>query len=202
MLYNIKGRGFLDLIPVARTAAVEAMSDAVLVLDRWDRVLDANPAALCLLRLGPTLTPGASVVAFFEPWRQLSQEHGDFHERFNAEVSFCDGTVWLDVQVAPLFGKLGDFLGRILVLRDLSSLKRTEAELRTQLAHNEKLREELQELAIRDPLTGLYNRRFLEETLARELANAEREGNTLALCIIDIDVFKPVNDTVTVQGIR
>jgi diguanylate cyclase (GGDEF)-like protein len=56
------------------------------------------------------------------------------------------------------------------------------------------LEAELREQAIRDPLTGLYNRRFLDEVLRRELARAARYGHALSLILIDIDNFKELND--------
>ncbi|WP_287124075.1 diguanylate cyclase [Chromohalobacter sp.] len=59
---------------------------------------------------------------------------------------------------------------------------------------NVRLREQLEEASIRDALTGLYNRRFLDETLARELARAERQVVPLCVLMLDIDHFKPIND--------
>jgi diguanylate cyclase (GGDEF)-like protein len=50
-------------------------------------------------------------------------------------------------------------------------------------------------LALTDPLTGLGNHRHFHERLQRELAGAEEDGTTLALCLVDIDDFKTVNDT-------
>lgn len=60
---------------------------------------------------------------------------------------------------------------------------------------NIELRERLQNMAIRDPLTELYNRRFMDEALARELALAQRKGGKLCIAMLDIDHFKKVNDT-------
>jgi diguanylate cyclase (GGDEF)-like protein/PAS domain S-box-containing protein len=60
---------------------------------------------------------------------------------------------------------------------------------------NIELRNALREQAIRDPLTKLFNRRFLEETLEREIAQAERRSLPLALVIVDVDHFKRINDT-------
>ncbi|MGQ9471669.1 MAG: diguanylate cyclase [Candidatus Aminicenantales bacterium] len=57
-----------------------------------------------------------------------------------------------------------------------------------------RLREFLKEQSIRDPLTGLYNRRFLEETFERELLRARRAGNMVAVMMLDIDHFKKFND--------
>jgi diguanylate cyclase (GGDEF)-like protein len=66
--------------------------------------------------------------------------------------------------------------------------KRTEEEI-------QRLHEQLQEMAIRDSLTGLYNRHYLGETLKRELARAAREKYPVSFIMIDVDHFKLVNDT-------
>jgi len=60
---------------------------------------------------------------------------------------------------------------------------------------NLKLRESLRQQSIRDALTGLFNRRFLEESLQRELARVQRSGRSLAAIMIDVDHFKRFNDT-------
>jgi diguanylate cyclase (GGDEF)-like protein/PAS domain S-box-containing protein len=60
---------------------------------------------------------------------------------------------------------------------------------------NVKLRETLQNQAIRDPLTGLYNRRYLEETMDRELHRARRLNTFLGVVMMDLDHFKDFNDT-------
>src|SRR5450759_916801 len=58
-----------------------------------------------------------------------------------------------------------------------------------------KLQETLQHLSVRDPLTGLFNRRYMEESLTRELRRAERQGKPLGIIMMDIDHFKGFNDT-------
>ena len=60
---------------------------------------------------------------------------------------------------------------------------------------NLKLREKLREEAIHDPLTGLFNRRYLEETLARELHRALRGNSPLCVTMLDLDHLKHFNDT-------
>jgi diguanylate cyclase (GGDEF)-like protein/PAS domain S-box-containing protein len=60
---------------------------------------------------------------------------------------------------------------------------------------NLRLRETLRDQSVRDQLTGLYNRRFFEESLARELARAARAGRAVALMMLDVDHFKRFNDT-------
>ena len=59
---------------------------------------------------------------------------------------------------------------------------------------NLRLRESLHQQSIRDPLTGLYNRRYLEGALPRELSRAGRGGRPLAVFMLDVDHFKLFND--------
>lgn len=60
---------------------------------------------------------------------------------------------------------------------------------------NLKLREDLQHQAIRDPLTGLFNRRYLEESMDRELKRAERNNSIVGIMMLDLDHFKRFNDS-------
>jgi len=60
---------------------------------------------------------------------------------------------------------------------------------------NIRLRESLRQQSIRDPLTGIFNRRYLEETLQREFSRARRLNQPLSIIMFDIDHFKAVNDS-------
>jgi diguanylate cyclase (GGDEF)-like protein/PAS domain S-box-containing protein len=60
---------------------------------------------------------------------------------------------------------------------------------------NLELREQLRSQAVRDPLTDLYNRRYLEDAVGREIARSHRDGKSLALAMLDIDHFKRINDS-------
>jgi diguanylate cyclase (GGDEF)-like protein len=71
--------------------------------------------------------------------------------------------------------------------------QRTE-ELQFTLARQESLVADLAELSLRDPLTGLYNRRHADHELPRLLASAQRYGQPLAMAMADLDHFKRVND--------
>jgi diguanylate cyclase (GGDEF)-like protein/PAS domain S-box-containing protein len=79
--------------------------------------------------------------------------------------------------------------------RAQNKLARANKKLETQLAEIEALQAQLKEQAIRDPVTGLFNRRYLEETLGREIARAQRNNLPLSIVMMDIDHFKRVNDT-------
>jgi diguanylate cyclase (GGDEF)-like protein len=89
-----------------------------------------------------------------------------------------------------------------MVFRDITERKHVEKRLRYvndrlqgQLIEIGLLQSKLREQAIRDPLTNLFNRRYLEETLERELARAAREDYFVCVIMIDLDHFKRVNDT-------
>jgi diguanylate cyclase (GGDEF)-like protein len=60
---------------------------------------------------------------------------------------------------------------------------------------NLRLREALRNQSIRDPLTGLFNRRYLEETLEREVRRATRSEQSLGVIMLDLDHFQRFNDT-------
>jgi diguanylate cyclase (GGDEF)-like protein/PAS domain S-box-containing protein len=75
------------------------------------------------------------------------------------------------------------------------ALRETNRQLHARIEEIGRLQIALQELAVRDSLTDLYNRRYLDETLEREVSRARREGNPLSLVMVDIDHFKQVNDT-------
>jgi diguanylate cyclase (GGDEF)-like protein len=87
---------------------------------------------------------------------------------------------------APAGGGLGEGRVRLAV---------TVAEQFALALANVRLRETLRGQSIRDPLTGLFNRRYMEETLDRELSRAQRERRPLSLILLDIDRFKHFNDS-------
>ena len=89
--------------------------------------------------------------------------------------------------------------GQIVALADgvLDSCERLAVDVAERLSlavANLMLRETLRSQAIRDPLTGLFNRRYMEETLGREVPRALRKGTPLSVVMLDIDHFKIFND--------
>ncbi|MEI7848226.1 MAG: GGDEF domain-containing protein, partial [Chloroflexota bacterium] len=88
------------------------------------------------------------------------------------------------------------------IVRDISIRKQAEQKIKTaneqlqlRVTEVETLQQELREQAIHDPLTGLYNRRYLNETIEREITRAKRENDVFSIIISDIDHFKMINDT-------
>jgi|GEM_PF-533150 len=187
----------------------EAESDALLLIENeTGRILEANAAASRLygytsdelramcnheLLADPETTQhtSRSTPVDFETVVRIPLRH---HRRH-------DGSA-IPVEITARFFELGGRGVHIAAIRDISAHLATESALRDansrlsqHLAEIEALQSTLQEQALRDPLTRLYNRRFLEEACARELARAQREGYPVALAIFDLDRFKRINDT-------
>lgn len=79
--------------------------------------------------------------------------------------------------------------------QQLEPLAMRVADLMALALSNLQLRESLREQAIRDPLTGLFNRRFVNEILGSKLAETQRQQTSLALLLLDVDHFKRINDS-------
>jgi diguanylate cyclase (GGDEF)-like protein len=78
-------------------------------------------------------------------------------------------------------------------LRDAALAQQAVEQFSLALA-NLRLKDVLRQQSIRDPLTGLFNRRYLEESLAREVARCQRRSLPLAVMMLDLDHFKAFND--------
>ena len=79
--------------------------------------------------------------------------------------------------------------------RNEQLLEAANEDLRRYVKEIEHLQAELREQSLHDPLTGLHNRRYVNETLGRDMIQAERENLPLSIILADIDHFKKVNDT-------
>lgn len=93
-------------------------------------------------------------------------------------------TVWYGVQI------------------DITERKRNERiivdaneQLRLHVQKIEQLHIELYEQAVRDPLTGLHNRRYMQDVIKREFSRAEREKYSISVIMVDLDELKKINDT-------
>lgn len=92
-------------------------------------------------------------------------------------------------------GYLGERFNQMTAeLRQKEILFNANVQLKDQLAKIKALETALREQAIRDPLTGLFNRRYLEDQLRHELARASRREKHLSVVIIDLDDLKLIND--------
>lgn len=189
-------------------ALFEQSHDAVFILDFQGKHLEANQRATELLGYSheELLQLHASDISAQKEESNrtlvslLAGEHVPLYERSfkkkNGEI------VIVEINVELVRDENGEPLHIQSVLRDITSrkqdednLKKANRKLKRQIAEIEFLQAQLREQAIRDPLTGLYNRRYLEETLERDFAEADRQDSSVCLVMMDIDGFKGFNDT-------
>ena len=200
--YAILRHQFMELLPVARSRLIENMSDGVLVLDSQGRIVDINPAMLEILKGKPVSFIGKNASEIMDGWTEMNNVIWE-NDDTRTEVRLRnDPSHYMDLRMTPLYDDNGALNGRIIVFRDITYRKQVEKDLvhandrlHTKLIEIGVLQSQLREQAIRDQLTNLFNRRYMDETLERELARAEREGYPLCAVMMDIDHFKDVNDT-------
>lgn len=185
----------LYVVPIARGNAFNAMGDGIVVIDSDKTILDINPAAANLFGKPAAVLCGqplqiAALVAV--------ADHDGAHQ---VELNGPGSRSILEVRAFPIRESGVTLGGRMLVLRDISrqrlaeeALHQAYLQLKTRIDEIEILQDTLREQALHDPLTGLYNRRYLEETLNREISRATREQRSLTFALIDLDNFKSIND--------
>jgi diguanylate cyclase (GGDEF)-like protein len=115
-------------------------------------------------------------------------------------------TLWLHWTATAVETRPGELDYYLVMCEDVSERRSTEDSLRSAYAELESLvaqrtaelrsaNERLSTQAISDPLTGLYNRRYLADFVERELSRTRRGGHKTVFAMIDIDHFKHINDT-------
>lgn len=87
-----------------------------------------------------------------------------------------------------------DFNNSAKITQSIQDLAETVAQNLAISFANLKLQQKLRHQSIRDPLTGLYNRRYLDESLSKEIDRAERTQEFISILLLDIDHFKRFND--------
>jgi diguanylate cyclase (GGDEF)-like protein len=188
----ILSTGLLRVVPIARERVLETVQDAIVVVDAGGSVVDLNASGRRYLRTRRPDLPddpvGLPARMFLTP-RAL----GDLPpEGLSYTIGYAGG-LHLDVRISPLLDRRGRVLGRVVVGRDITELVQARERLEEQVVVAERLRAQLAEEAVRDPLTGLHNRRHFDPAAAALVAGAHRAP--VGLLVLDVDHFKRVNDT-------
>ena len=199
---GVFGFRIFDLLPIARYTVLEHIPEMVFVVDAHDRVVDANSVAQEVLGKSLDEIIGKDPLEVFREWPQLLRHFLTSGESRQEIQIPGDPPHTLELVVSALYNQLNELQGRVIVAHDITEHKWLENDLKYanetlthQLEEINKLRDELQEQAIRDPLTNVYNRRYLAEFLGREVARAQRERTPLSVVIMDVDNFKLFNDS-------
>jgi diguanylate cyclase (GGDEF)-like protein/PAS domain S-box-containing protein len=123
------------------------------------------------------MPPMPEVSYFCVPLMAQGEAMGILHIEFQADLEFVRAEDWEEFKKSSqeLAGAVAEHVALALA--------------------NLQLREALRIQSIRDPLTGLFNRRYMEESLEREILRASRNNQTIGVLLLDIDHFKRYNDT-------
>jgi diguanylate cyclase (GGDEF)-like protein len=174
---------------------IAALPVGVVLVDRAGRIVLSNTAAMDLIGLsddpvGVPLFGGAALSTELRElegafWSAMADEAAPLDEDREFTQSTSAGPRELRARLRRL--TIAGQPHGLLLLDDNDRVKRTERALAAALG-------EAQDQAVRDPLTGLFNRRHVEWVLPAEMKRAERYGTPLSLLVLDIDHFKAVND--------
>lgn len=167
----------------------DTVDAAVLVTDKDHRIIKVNPAFTAITGYSPyeaignttqMLSSGEQPGEFYkEMWNTLKATGSWQGEISNRRKNGEFYTEWLSInEVRDNEGQLTNY---VALFSDISERKAAE--------------EHMQNLAHYDPLTGLPNRTLLSDRLQQAITAAKREKSNMAVMFIDLDKFKPVNDT-------
>ena len=187
---------FFNISPIGRHVIIDKMRELVLAVNQNDIVIDLNPALLKMLHKNRAEVLGKHVSEVFTGWEnEINLLDGMSNDTIEITVKDNNEMMFFDVSKTKLSTTIGGTLGTLFLMNDATERVKTELKLKEQLDQIKALEKKLREQAIRDPLTGLYNRRFLEEVLHQHFARVRRGTGTIGLLFIDIDDFKKLNDT-------
>ena len=191
-------------------------SEDVLDISRqsWATMMPESAGSIYLIRAsrdhaevavswGQHLAPSNTLPSPDDCWAMRRHQPYILHDLHNsvkcAHIEMPPGGLRTDTACVPLSAQ-GESMGWVYIsaeagkLPEESLLKSSAEQLSLALA-NLRLKEKLKQQTIRDPLTHLFNRRYLEESFERELARCKRKNLPLSLLMIDLDHFKKFNDT-------
>lgn len=168
--YAIIHYKLFDLVPVARSLLVESMSDSVLVIDKNNRILDINPQAkLVIHSFHSGIIIGKHVADIFKQWPQFYDQLKYNTEIFVEIKLTFDYDHYYDMRVSSIFSKNKDMLGKLVVLRDITSEKINENRLlkiNRELRRINETKDQLFKIIAHDLRGPMGNMRNLLEVMA------------------------------------
>ena len=172
------------------TASVfKSSQEAIIISDANNVIIDVNPAFTKITGYSHNevigkkpnlLSSGLQQDEFYEQlWKTLLAEKGWRGELWNKRKN--GETFAEQLSISAICDDSGKVLRYVAVFSDISHIKQYEAELR-RVAHY-------------DALTGIPNRLLLADRMKQAIAQTSREQNMMAICYLDLDGFKPINDS-------
>ncbi len=182
--------------PEVLTALLENVSDGLVLLDDQERLQAFNVKAQAWL--------GLKTEDIGRPWTEVLEKHPQMYlayRQLKAQHDVFEATVaggqpnTLEMHLVPLASGTLILLKDVTLLRDAAlRIRQAETYLDRQIKEIEDIWQRLVQEIYRDALTGVYNRRYLEEKLWEEINRARRLGEPLGVLMLDVDGLKYWND--------
>jgi diguanylate cyclase (GGDEF)-like protein len=169
------------LLPIATDMIIKTMSDGILVTDLENRVIFSNPGALKVLGKTSVQIRGEQISKVLKEWRPEAGKAwvGD-QQDIELEIGSPEPQFY-HLTISNLSRNSRSSTGQLLIMNNITDHKKIEIYLK--------------ELAMTDPLTGMFNRRHFFSVAGLLLSQARRYKHPLSILIFDVDEFKHVNDT-------
>ncbi|WP_278184590.1 histidine kinase N-terminal 7TM domain-containing diguanylate cyclase [Desulfofarcimen acetoxidans] len=170
---------FLNIKPLARDKVFESTNDGIIVLDANNNVIDFNPSAEVIFPGLDENCIGKNIRMVFETNERLVDSILNCVE-FQYESLSDYKKNYYRVQTVKILESRDRGVGFLITFNDITKYMN--------------MMEELNHLASRDALTGVYNRRYFAELSSLELSKSRRYNMPASLIILDLDFFKQIND--------
>lgn len=171
-------------------ATLESTADGILVIDTQGNIVGFNQKFLQIWRIPESLVSSRNYSAALRVAMKELEDPGHYlatirELHLNPDTQIYDAIAFKDGRILERFSQPqrleGQIVGRVWSFRDVTAHKLAEATIRHQALH--------------DLLTNLPNRVLFNERLSESLNQADKNGNQLAVCFLDLDRFKTINDT-------
>lgn len=185
LTWAILGFRLVDLAPIARDLVVDEMKDGMIVLDTQDRIVDINPAAERLIRLSASDVVGQPAREALSAWPELLERYGNVTDALD-EIYMGESAMakWLELYISPLYDHQRRFLGRVIVMRNITTRREMENALSLALEQAQEASELKSQLLarvsheLRTPLSGMLG---FAELLDMNSFGALEEGQKTAI---------------------
>lgn len=192
MAWGLNRVQLLNITPIARNQIMEQLAGGILVLNRREQIIDINDAAADLLDTSASLVLGKEAAALFtgslaplQRYKKLDNNHEEI------DLSQPNDSRYLDVQVTSLYDYREEYIGRTLVLTDITERKLTEVALTRQKQLFENLVEITRSVLARDSIHD-----SLKETVKNALTLTGAEVGSLFL----LDASGKVSNSLLARG--
>ncbi len=135
---------FVDIVPVARTALIENMQDGIIVLDAKGYIFEINPVAATIGKCSKISATGKRLV---QVWPELDRLVSQTDWKQNIETSFetPEKRLYFEINLTSIYNKQREFIGRLIVLKDITERNLNQRKLETLYQEEHRLRSNLEE---------------------------------------------------------